>query len=143
MDCPNDGAVQINVDMSPMAAMGYKNVDPDSTHTSSSSSGDTTSTSTSGGGKKLLTNCILHILEPTIISGGVIDTKSLCVSSGHWVWRLNISTTILDSGGNVVDGAMMAMVGALQHYHKLQVDVMQQESGSSIEENFVLYTPMI
>eukprot|EP00957_Ditylum_brightwellii_P026849 2030128-Ditylum_brightwellii.AAC.2 len=51
-----------------MAAMGYKNASPVSTHTSSSSSSDTTSTSTSGGGthpmedtQKFLTNCILYV----------------------------------------------------------------------------------
>uniref|UniRef100_A0A7S1ZHG2 Uncharacterized protein n=1 Tax=Ditylum brightwellii TaxID=49249 RepID=A0A7S1ZHG2_9STRA len=150
MDRPNDGVVRINVDMSPMAAMGYENAAPVSTHTSSSSGGDTTSASTSGGGthpmedtQKLLTNRILRILERTIVAGGVIDTESLCVSSGHWVWRLNIDVTILDSGGNIVDVAMMATVGALRHYRKPQVDVTQQESGLSGEENFVSYTPMI
>lgn len=44
---------------------------------------------------------------------GVIDTRSLCILKGKFVWRIFVDLLVLDTGGNLVDTSCIAALAAL------------------------------
>jgi exosome complex component RRP42 len=47
------------------------------------------------------------------VRSGVIDTRSLCILSGKFVWRIFVDLLVLDTGGNLVDTSCIAALAAL------------------------------
>ena len=112
LDKPNDGSIQIRVDLSPMAAMGLES------NESSKSNFDGANSNINVGdvSQRLMTNRLQRLLERTLIQGGAIDTEALCVQSDEWVWKLMIDVTVLDYGGNILDACALSTIAALRHF---------------------------
>eukprot|EP00934_Nitzschia_sp_Nitz4_P003817 Nitzschia sp. Nitz4//scaffold2_size372955//251504//253035//NITZ4_000447-RA/size372955-snap-gene-0.95-mRNA-1//-1//CDS//3329546850//3807//frame0 len=133
-DRPNEGIVQIAVDVSPMAGTTFRLAPPKSTaplQTGVSSNHADTE-------QKLLTNRILRCLERVILTGGALDTEALVLVSGKWAWRLSISLTLLDHGGNLTDACVLAAMAALRHYRKPQVEMGANEDEAETSTSTVL-----
>ena len=47
------------------------------------------------------------------MDSGVIDRKALCILKGKFVWRVFVDILVLDTGGNLVDTAVIAALAAL------------------------------
>ncbi|KAG7336775.1 3' exoribonuclease family, domain containing protein [Nitzschia inconspicua] len=124
LDRPNEGLLVFEVDLSPMASPGFRlapavSTGPGGGGRSSSSS----STNFSNQEQRLLSNRILRCLERIILMGGALDTEALVVEGGKWVWKLTLSITVLDAGGNILDASVLAAVAALRHYRKPQISM--------------------
>lgn len=124
-DRPNDGILIFQVDASPMACIGWES--------SSSSDGETSSSLST----KQFCNRIHRNLERNILLGGVLDVESLCIVSGKWVWKLVVSITLVDHGGNCLDMAMLASLAALRHYRRPHVDILTNSAllQNEVDEN--------
>lgn len=115
-DRPSEGVVAVSVDLSPGASSSFRQAPPVST----------TGGASGGSGpleedQKLWSNRILRILEKLLAEA--LDAEALCVSPQAWVWKLHVSVTVLDYGGNMVDSCVMAAIGALRHYRMPHVDL--------------------
>lgn len=122
-DRPNEGIINFTVDLSPMAGAPFRQAASVSTV-----AGTMTATASKGPNyadrnQRLLANRILRSVERIIVVGGAFDAESLVVTPGSWVWKLTVSLTLLDDGGNVLDACVLAAVAALRHYRKPQVDI--------------------
>jgi exosome complex component RRP45 len=95
-DRPTDGILQFNAEVSPMS--------------------DTTGAVSRAE--------LTRLLERSIRESDAIDTESLCIVGGEKVWMINCDVRVLDfSGGNVVDAAMFAAMGALKAFRKPEIAV--------------------
>ena len=133
-DRPSDGIVNFTVDLSPMACTGFLQAPPVGT---APSGGGNRGPNYSDTNQRLLSNRILRCLERIILVGGALDTEALVILPGQWVWRLNVSLTVLDHGGNLIDACVFAAVAALRHYRKSHVDL------SSTQDNHDGQSPRI
>lgn len=124
LDRPAEGVVNFTVDLSPMAASVFKLAPAVSTNAGAGGGGG-------GGGRgsnhsdqsqRLLSNRILRCVERIVLTGGALDTEALVLQAGKWVWRLTVSITVLDAGGNLLDACVLAALASLRHYRKPQVD---------------------
>eukprot|EP00736_Rhodelphis_marinus_P011310 Rmarinus@m.2562 len=70
-----------------------------------------------------ITKEIERILERALKTGRMVDTEALCILAGKMVWCLRVDVTVLDHGGNLVDGCVMAAVCALLHFRKPDVSI--------------------
>ncbi|GAY53304.1 hypothetical protein CUMW_148260 [Citrus unshiu] len=59
-----------------------------------------------------------RIVDRGLRESRAVDTESLCVLSGKLVWAIRIDLHILDNGGNLVDAANIAALGALLTYRR-------------------------
>jgi len=100
-DRPNEGSINIKVDLSSMANIGFIESDTDA------------NTDTM---KSYYSQRIHRILERVLRTSGsgAIDTEALCVVSGKVVWKLNITITILDDDGNLIDCSIVSAFAALR-----------------------------
>ena len=118
-DRPNQGLLALSVDLSPSASTSFRQALPVST-------GGSTQRQQSKGGQpdetqKLLTNRILRSVERLLAA--VLDTEALVVIAGCWVWKLELSVTILDAaGGNLLDASVLSAMAAVRHYRKPHVE---------------------
>ena len=119
-DRPSDGIVNFTVDLSPMACTGFLQAPPVVT---APTGGGNRGPNYSDTNQRLLSNRILRCLERIILVGGALDTEALVILPGKWVWRLNVSLTVLDHGGNLLDACVFAAIAALRHYRKPHVDL--------------------
>lgn len=103
-DRPNNGLLNFQVDLSPMASLSYD-----------AGIGGMDSL------QRLLSTKISRVMERAVREGNALDTEALCVQSGKWVWRLNVDVTVLDDNGNVLDGSLLAAVAALRHFRLPEV----------------------
>lgn len=131
---PSEGTVSLSVDLSPMASTSFGHAQPVTT-TPGMASGDLSNITDEA--QRLLSNRILRSLERTLLIGGALDTEALCVQSGAWVWRLNVSVTLLDSAGNSLDAAVLAAVAALRHYRKPQVNLQTQQQSNATSPTLI------
>jgi exosome complex component RRP45 len=129
-DRPNEGVVVFEVDLSPMASPGFRLAPAVSTGGGTSKS----SSNFSNQEQRLVSNRILRCLERIIIIGGALDAEALVLESGKWVWKLTVSITVLDAGGNILDASVLAAVAALRHYRKPQVDMTSSVTASANED---------
>ncbi|KAH9727342.1 exosome complex component RRP45B [Citrus sinensis] len=58
------------------------------------------------------------IVDRGLRESRAVDTESLCVLAGKLVWAIRIDLHILDNGGNLVDAANIAALGALLTYRR-------------------------
>jgi len=105
LDRPNEGSIQIKVDLSPMACMGFF----------------------VGGGQdqsQRIHRIFERILRERV--SGALDTEALCVLSGVAVWKLHVTITALDDDGNLVDGALISSLAALRHLRLPETQVVSE-----------------
>ena len=121
-DRPNEGIVSLSVDLSPAALTSFRHTKPAST----AGQGDGMMYNRGGPvdeSQKLLTNRVLRCLERILLTGGALDTEALCAIPDHWVWKLDLSVTVLDAaGGNILDASVLSCMASLRHYRKPHVE---------------------
>ncbi|XP_059315301.1 exosome complex component RRP45A-like isoform X1 [Lycium ferocissimum] len=59
-----------------------------------------------------------RIIDRGLRESRAVDTESLCVVAGKWVWSIRIDLHILDNGGNLVDAANIAALAALSTFRR-------------------------
>lgn len=64
-----------------------------------------------------------RILEKAIRRSSALDTESLCIIAGEKCFSLRADVHILDHDGNLIDAACIAVVTALQHFKRPDVEV--------------------
>jgi exosome complex RNA-binding protein Rrp42 (RNase PH superfamily) len=58
---------------------------------------------------------ITRFLEKLLKSSRAIDTESLCIMNGKIVWSINITISIIDYDGNIIDPISLAILLSLQN----------------------------
>lgn len=64
-----------------------------------------------------------RLLEKTIRRSGALDTESLCIVAGQKCFHLRADLHVLDHDGNLVDACCLALVAALMHFRRPDVEV--------------------
>ncbi|XVE78930.1 hypothetical protein DITRI_Ditri14bG0017700 [Diplodiscus trichospermus] len=59
-----------------------------------------------------------RIIDRGLRESRAVDTESLCVLAGKFVWAIRIDLHILDNGGNLVDAANIAALAALLTFRR-------------------------
>ncbi|KAH6814756.1 3'-5'-exoribonuclease family protein [Perilla frutescens var. frutescens] len=59
-----------------------------------------------------------RIVDRGLRESRAVDTESLCVVAGKWVWSVRVDLHILDNGGNLVDAANIAALAALLTFRR-------------------------
>jgi exosome complex component RRP45 len=121
-----------SVDISPMAATSFVHAAAVTTAPrGANSGGNTFLPPLHDVHQKLLSNRILRTLERVVLTSGVMDLEAFCVVSGQWVWKLQVSVTVLDMGGNLLDAAVFSCMAALSHYRQPQVSLVDGGGGGT------------
>ncbi|KAL1556328.1 exosome complex component RRP45A-like [Salvia divinorum] len=94
-DRPNEGTLAIFTEFSPMADPSFEAGRP---------------------GESALE--LGRIVDRGLRESRAVDTESLCVIAGKWVWSVRIDLHILDNGGNLVDAANIAALAALLTFRR-------------------------
>ncbi|KXT16644.1 hypothetical protein AC579_8048 [Pseudocercospora musae] len=95
-----DGVFTISTELSPMASPAFEVGRQDQTEV-----------------------LLSRILEKTIRRSGALDTENLCIVAGQKCWHVRADIHILDHDGNLIDAACTALVAALTHFRKPDVEV--------------------
>ena len=122
IDRSNEGILNFTVDISPMSSASFRLAPAISTIPSSSLS-TLRGSNHSDQSQRLLSNRILRCIERIILIGGALDTEALVLQASKWVWKITVSLTVLDAGGNILDACVLAAIAVLRHYRKPQVDL--------------------
>lgn len=64
-----------------------------------------------------------RILEKTIRRSGALDTESLCIIAGQKCFHVRADIHLLDHDGNLVDASCLALVAALMHFRRPDIEV--------------------
>lgn len=64
-----------------------------------------------------------RILEKTIRRSGALDTESLCIIAGQKCFHIRADLHVLDHDGNLIDASCLALVAALMHFRRPDVEV--------------------
>ncbi|KAI6810093.1 hypothetical protein KC332_g12502 [Hortaea werneckii] len=64
-----------------------------------------------------------RLLEKTIRRSGALDTESLCIIAGQKCFHVRADLHVLDHDGNLLDACCVALVAALLHYRRPDVEV--------------------
>lgn len=64
-----------------------------------------------------------RLLEKTIRRSGALDTESLCIIAGAKCFHLRADIHLLDHDGNLVDASCLALISALLHFRRPDVEV--------------------
>ncbi|PON70415.1 Guanosine pentaphosphate synthetase I/polyribonucleotide nucleotidyltransferase [Parasponia andersonii] len=59
-----------------------------------------------------------RVVDRGLRESRAVDTESLCILPGRWVWAIRIDLHILDNGGNLVDAANIAALAALMTFRR-------------------------
>lgn len=94
-DRPNEGTISIFTEFSPMADPSFEIGRP---------------------GESAVE--LGRIIDRGLRESRAVDTESLCVISGKFVWSIRIDLHILDNGGNLVDAANIAALAALLTFRR-------------------------
>lgn len=90
-DKPDQGAIAIAVDMTPLSTPDYRPGKPsDYTHAL----------------EQRLTDVLLH--------AGIVDLSQLCISEGQAAWMLYLDVCVLDADGSLLDALLLAAVASLR-----------------------------
>jgi exosome complex component RRP45 len=121
-DRPQEGWVVLSVDMSPAASTSYRSAAPLTSGGAGGSSSTAAATSTGAPSvdrfQRQKLNPILRAIERSVQAA--IDVEALCV--GEFVWKLQLSVTILQDDGNCLDASVLAAIASLRHYRQPAVD---------------------
>lgn len=99
-DKPTDGQYAFEVLLSPMADAAFKN------EAWSESAVEVT-----------------RVVERALREADAIETESLCILAGVFVWSVRVAVHVLDNAGNLFDAAAAAALAALMHYRRPSVTV--------------------
>lgn len=69
-----------------------------------------------------------RVLEKTIRRSGALDTESLCIVAGQKCFHLRADLHVLDFDGNLLDTACLALVAALSHFRRPDVEVRGEDA---------------
>lgn len=58
---------------------------------------------------------VSRVVDRAIRAAEAIDLKALCVTPGEKTWVCYVDIHVLDHGGNLIDAALLAALGALTH----------------------------
>ncbi|CDP15071.1 unnamed protein product [Coffea canephora] len=94
-DRPNEGTLSVYTEFSPMADPSFE-------------AGRPTESAVELG----------RVIDRGLRESRAVDTESLCVVSGKFVWSIRIDLHILDNGGNLVDAANIAALAALLTFRR-------------------------
>jgi exosome complex component RRP45 len=64
-----------------------------------------------------------RILEKAIRRSSALDTESLCIIAGSKCFSLRADVHVLDHDGNLIDATCIALVAALQHFRRPDVEI--------------------
>ncbi|SMQ48552.1 unnamed protein product [Zymoseptoria tritici ST99CH_3D7] len=64
-----------------------------------------------------------RILEKTIRRSGALDTESLCIIAGSKCFHIRADIHVLDHDGNIIDAACVALVAALMHFRRPDIEI--------------------
>lgn len=64
-----------------------------------------------------------RILEKSIRRSGALDTESLCIIAGAKCFHIRADIHVLDHDGNLTDACCIALVAALQHFRRPDVEI--------------------
>jgi exosome complex component RRP45 len=64
-----------------------------------------------------------RILEKAIRRSSALDTESLCIIAGAKCFSLRADVHVLDHDGNLIDASCVALVAALQHFRRPDVEI--------------------
>ena len=114
LDRPNEGILNISVELSPSASTAFRQVPP---VTNKGATAGNRGAGSADEAQKLETNRILRALERLMAS--CLDAEALVITPGQWCWKLSLSIVVLDAAaGNLMDACWMATLAALQHYRQ-------------------------
>lgn len=68
-----------------------------------------------------------RILEKTIRRSGALDTESLCIIAGQKCFHVRADIHVLDHDGNLLDASCLALVAALMHFRRPDIEVHGEE----------------
>uniref|UniRef100_A0A915KE44 Exoribonuclease phosphorolytic domain-containing protein n=1 Tax=Romanomermis culicivorax TaxID=13658 RepID=A0A915KE44_ROMCU len=105
--------MQINLDMSPMAAPNFE---------------------AGRLGEKGIE--ILRLLERTLKETLCLDLESLCVIAGEKVWQIKVDVHVLDHDGSIIDCSSIAVICALKSFSLLSLNKVYPELAVGRLRNF-------
>ncbi|XP_073292402.1 exosome complex component RRP45A-like isoform X3 [Primulina huaijiensis] len=79
-----------------------------------------------------------RIVDRGLRESRAVDTESLCVVAGKWVWSIRIDLHILDNGGNLVDAANIAALVALLTFRRPECTV-----GGDNDQEVIIHSPEV
>ncbi|XP_009610301.1 exosome complex component RRP45A-like isoform X2 [Nicotiana tomentosiformis] len=79
-----------------------------------------------------------RIIDRGLRESRAVDTESLCVVAGKWVWSIRIDLHILDNGGNLVDAANVAALAALLTFRRPECTL-----GGDDRQEVILHPPEV
>lgn len=62
-------------------------------------------------------------LEKSLKRSEAVDTESLVIVPGEWVWNISCHVKLIDNDGNAVDACLLAAVAALLEFKRPDVSV--------------------
>lgn len=68
-----------------------------------------------------------RVLEKTIRRSGALDTESLCIVAGQKCFHLRATLHVLDHDGNLVAASCLALVAALLHFRRQDIEVQGED----------------
>lgn len=101
---PNEGTIQINVELNPLAAQHFESSKPSEAAV-----------------------LISRQLEKCYQDSKCVDLESLCILADKKVWNLKVHVNIINHDGNLVDCASIATLAALSHFHRPDVTLTGDE----------------
>lgn len=79
-----------------------------------------------------------RIIDRGLRESRAVDTESLCVVAGKFVWSIRIDLHILDNGGNLVDAANIAALAALMTFRRPECSL-----GGEDGQEVVVHSPEV
>ncbi|XP_043268586.1 exosome complex component rrp45 isoform X2 [Venturia canescens] len=101
---PNEGKLQIFVELNPMAAPHFE-----------------------AGRQSEMGVFITRQLEKCFKDSKCIDLESLCIVADQKVWNIRVDVNVINHDGNLVDCACIATLAALSHFHRPDVTTNGEE----------------
>ncbi|WPH02993.1 Exosome complex component rrp45 [Acrodontium crateriforme] len=68
-----------------------------------------------------------RILEKTVRRSGALDTESLCIVAGQKCFHIRADIHVMDHDGNLVDASCLALIAALLHFRRPDVEIKGEE----------------
>ncbi|PKA58631.1 hypothetical protein AXF42_Ash008918 [Apostasia shenzhenica] len=114
-DRPNEGALSIFTEFSPMADPAFETGRP---------------------GESAVE--LGRIVDRGLRESRAVDMESLCVVAGKSVWAIRVDLHILDNGGNLIDAANVAALAALLTYRRPECTV-----GGENGQDVIIHDPEV
>lgn len=109
---PFEGIFQINTEISPMCSPFFEN-------------GQNGSSAGSAGNSKQANDEVLisQMIEKAVRRSNAMDLESLCIVAGSKCWAVRADLHFLNYDGNLIDASCIAVMTALLHFRKPDVEV--------------------